>query len=209
MTVRAKICGVTRNSDAQVAVEAGASAIGCVIDVPVDTPRKVSASKAHIIFKNLPPFVEAVAVIMPDSVEVASRIAQESGAHTLQLAGDEPVELIAGLKSKGFRVIKSVPVVGEDTLLKAAQYASCADAILLDSGRGGTGEPHDWSISRKVVQNVKIPVILAGGLKPTNVAAAVRAVRPYAVDASSGLESAPGVKDRLLIRNFMEALNDA
>jgi phosphoribosylanthranilate isomerase len=107
-----------------------------------------------------------------------------------------------------FGLIKQLYVTGPESIEQAQTYSGVVDAILLDTktkeGMGGTGQTHDWNISKKIVETVKKPVILAGGLNPGNVQAAIEAVRPYAVDVASGVENSPGIKDKEKIKEFLQ-----
>ncbi|WP_456481384.1 phosphoribosylanthranilate isomerase [Methanopyrus sp.] len=209
--VRVKICGITRPEDAGVADEAGADAVGCVVEVPVFTPRKVSAERANEVFSVVSPFVSRVAVLM-DNLEPVDRLEE---ATAVQLHGTEDPETCEELGELGFDVIKTFWVdrrgsvwLGEkpardETL---AEYCEVVDAVLLDTKSvegGGSGECHDWDASARLAGRLDVPVILAGGLNPRNVREAIETVRPYAVDASSGVERKPGVKDPEAIAEFV------
>ena len=188
--MRIKICGVTTVEDARLAADLGASAIGLVFWP--GSPRFVEARQAKAIVAALPPFVAAVGVFVNQVGEAAS-IAREVGLSAVQFHGDEPASSYGGFP---LRVIKSVAV-------KDASAADAADAVppdttvLLDAHdpirRGGTGIPIDWSIAARIAR--RRPVILSGGLNPANVAEAVDAVAPYAIDVSSGVEMVFGRKD--------------
>jgi phosphoribosylanthranilate isomerase len=145
---------------------------------------------------------------MPSTVEEAVWAVREVGPGAIQLQGDEPPEALEEIRRRipGVRIIKAVHVGGGGEVEKARAYEDVADAILLDTlspNRGGSGHTHDWAVSAKVVNSVGKPVILAGGLRPENVAEAVRTVRPYAVDVASGVESPALVKDAELMRMFI------
>ncbi|MEE8168873.1 MAG: phosphoribosylanthranilate isomerase [Candidatus Hydrothermarchaeales archaeon] len=207
---RVKICGVTSIKDALMCAELGADAVGTIVEVPVDTPRKISTSKASEIVASLPLFVDSVAVVMPKSVEEAIGFFREIEPTALQLHRKESPEFVRKLKeSISCRIIKSIPIRDESSLEDARVYSELCDAILLDSPSpklGGSGETHNWELSRAIVRELKVPVILAGGLTPENVADAVAFVRPYAVDVSSGveIEGEKGKKDYTKVKEFIE-----
>jgi len=209
LTVRVKVCGMTRIEDVEVADEAGADAIGCIVDVPVHTPREVSPEIAEDILSTASPYVTRVVVTMgePPTVEEADAV---------QLHGDESPKDCENIVEMGYRVVKTLwvddkgvlwlgdDIIDEDTL---NSYERVVDAFLLDTKtgvRGGSGLTHDWNASAEVVKHVNPPIILAGGLTPDNVEEAIRTVRPYGVDVSSGVESEPGVKDPVLVHEFVK-----
>lgn len=199
---RVKICGITSGEDAAAAVEAGADALGFVF-VP-GTPRCLNPEVAERIVGVLPPFVTPVGVFVNQSEAEIRRAAEESGVRVLQLHGDEPPELCARLP---LPVVKAVRV-GAALPLDALRAYPVA-AFLLDApsaGHGGSGATFDWSLAEGVAGLG--PLILAGGLTPENVAAAVRRVRPYAVDVASGVESAPGVKEVSKMARFIAAARE-
>jgi len=200
--VRIKICGVTRAEDALAAVRLGADALG--FNFWPGSKRHVDPAVAGGIIDRLPPFVTPVGVFVNQSEAEMLAIAAESGIRIFQLHGDEPPELCARLP---LPVVKAIPVDQVKTLSKLLSYE--VSAFLLDTpsrGHGGSGQPFDWSLAEGVSEVA--PVILAGGLTPENVAAAVRAVRPYAVDVASGVESSPGVKDMAKMSRFISAVRE-
>jgi phosphoribosylanthranilate isomerase len=202
---RVKICGVTREADREAVVAAGADAVGVIADVPVDTPREVTAERAGDLVAGVPPLVTSVLVTMPASVQDAVVLQREVAADALQVHATLPPEKVGGL---GARVDASV-VAAVDVDDDLAGYAAVADALLVDStdeqGGGGTGEPVDWERTRKRVADLEVPVVLAGGLTPDNVAAAIETVEPFAVDTATGVEREGGVKDHDAVRAFVGA----
>ncbi|AFK20149.1 phosphoribosylanthranilate isomerase [Haloferax mediterranei ATCC 33500] len=202
--VRVKVCGVTRESDLEAVAATGADAVGAICDVPVDTPREVDAARARELFAAAPPFLSTVLVTMPESVEHARELVREVQPDVLQLHTDLPADELAALRDEGVRI---VPVVEATAVERARALAPAVDAILVDtpsaSGAGGTGQTHDWDASRSLADAVDVPVILAGGLTPENVADAVRTVAPYGVDVASGVEADGGVKDHGAVRTFV------
>jgi phosphoribosylanthranilate isomerase len=200
--VRIKICGVTRLEDALLAARLGADALG--FNFWPGSRRHVTTAAARAIIARLPPFVTPVGVFVNQSEGEMRAIAAESGIQVFQLHGDEPPELCARLP---LPVVKAIPVDQVATLSRLLSYE--VQAFLLDTpsrGYGGTGRPFDWTLAEGVSEVA--PVILAGGLTPENVAAAVRAVRPWAVDVASGVESSPGVKDAGRMSRFVHAVRE-
>jgi phosphoribosylanthranilate isomerase len=200
--VRVKICGVTRGEDALAAVRLGADALG--FNFWPGSKRHITAAAARGIIARLPPFVTPVGVFVNQLEGEMRAIAAETGIQVFQLHGDEPPELCARLP---LPVVKAIPVDQVRALSRLLSYE--VSAFLLDTpsrGYGGSGEPFDWSLAEGVSEVA--PVILAGGLTPENVAAAVRAVRPYAVDVASGVESSPGVKDMARMSRFFAAVRE-
>jgi len=201
---RAKVCGVTSSEDRDAVVAAGADAVGVIHGVPVDTPREVDEETAAGLLAGVPPLVTGVLVTMPTTVQQAVKRVDELEPDAVQVHdGLSPAELGA-LSRRVSQQIVAVVDAGADDL---ADYADHADAVLVDSvdaeGGGGTGETHDWERTRDIVATLDVPVILAGGLTPENVAEAVDTVQPFAVDTASGVESSGGVKDHDAVRRFV------
>jgi phosphoribosylanthranilate isomerase len=193
---RVKICGVTNEADRGAVVGAGADAVGVIHGVPVDTPRKVDEATAESLVAGVPPLVTSVLVTMPTTVQQAVNRVDEIEPDAVQVHdGLDPAELGALSRRVGQQVIAVVDVGADDI----EAYADHADALLVDSvdeaGAGGTGETHDWERTREIVGSLDVPVILAGGLAPDNVAEAVRTVNPFAVDTASGVERSPSDRD--------------
>jgi phosphoribosylanthranilate isomerase len=198
----AKICGITRPEDARLAAELGASAIGMVFWN--GSPRAVDVTQACEIVSAIPPFVTAVGVFVDQPVGAVQDLAAETGLDVIQLHGHEAPADYAGT---GRRLIKSVAIQNGSTESDVA--AACTGATaLLDAHdpvkRGGTGRSIDWTIAAAIAR--RRPIILSGGLNADNVLTAIRTVAPYAVDASSGVESSPGRKDPAKLRQFFDAL---
>ena len=206
MTVRVKICGITSLDDALRAVEAGADALGFMLYEA--SPRSVSVKVAAEIARALPPFVSRVGVFVNAAEETLRKIVAEIGIDTLQFHGDESPEFCR--RFSPWRVYKALRIEGIDSLQTLSNYKT--DAWLLDSfvpGKpGGTGAKFNWDLAIEA-KKLGRPIILAGGLTTENVAEAVRRVRPYAVDVSSGVESSPGRKDDLKVREFIAAAKRA
>jgi len=203
-SVRVKVCGLTDEADIRVAVDAGADAVGIISDVSVETPREVSPGRARDLAETAPPFVTSVLVTMPDSAERGVELAERVGADAVQLHGD-----LAPGEIGRFRETFDGDVLLATDHATAPDYADVVDGLVVDSvdeaGAGGTGRTHDWERTREVVRELDVPVVLAGGLAPSNVADAVRVVRPFAVDVASGVERAdePGRKDHDAVRAFV------
>jgi phosphoribosylanthranilate isomerase len=206
--VAVKVCGITTVEDGLVAAHAGADAIGFVFWP--GSPRRVDLAAARRIARALPPFVLRVGVFVDARREEMARAVEEVGLDLLQLHGHEPPESLVDLPR---RAIKAVGVgdgfVPEDAL----RYEGRAAGILLDTrtepgAPGGTGQSFDWTRARAVREKASF-LVLAGGLNPANVHLALSAVRPDAVDVSSGVEAAPGRKDAEKVRAFMAAVREA
>ncbi|KZX49193.1 MULTISPECIES: phosphoribosylanthranilate isomerase [Haloarcula] len=201
---RVKICGVTDNKDRDAVIAAGADAVGVIHGVPVDTPREVDEKTATTLVDGVPPFVTSVLVTMPTTVQEAVRRIDRVEPDAVQVHdGLSPAELGA-LDS---RITQNIVAVVEAEAPAIEDYADHADALLVDSvdadGGGGTGETHDWERTRNLVDSLDVPVVLAGGLTPENVAEAVETVKPFAVDVASGVESAGGKKDHDAVERFV------
>jgi phosphoribosylanthranilate isomerase len=198
-----KICGITRPQDAELAAGLGASGLGFVFWP--DSPRYITPQLAKSIASNVPATVLKVGVFVDQPAEEVAGIMDEVGLDVAQLHGRESPEYCGGLNRK---IFKAISVSGNGSL-NLADFAP--DVVLLvdadDPVRfGGTGKTVDWDSAREIAATR--PTILAGGLNATNVKLAIRSVRPYGVDVSSGVESAPGVKDPNRLRTFFEALHD-
>jgi phosphoribosylanthranilate isomerase len=205
MTVRVKVCGCTRVEDAVLAAELGASAIGLVFWP--GSPRCVDVATAQAIVAALPPLVTPVGVFADQTPADVRRVLTAVGLGAVQLHGGERLEDFADLPA---RLIKAVPVV-DGLGPESVAGIPPAVAVLLDAHdpvrRGGTGQLVDWDVAARIA--AVRPIVLSGGLRPENVAAAVRRVRPAAVDVASGVERAPGVKDPEKLRAFFAALEAA
>ena len=192
-----KVCGITRASDARHAVEQGATALGFVLWPR--SPRAISADRAAEIVAELPAHVMSVGVFVNESIDSIRSTAEHVGLTAVQLHGDEPPAYADALD---WPVIRAVSV-GEINL--AADAWSPDTALLVDNidpvRRGGTGSAVDWTRAAGVAKTRR--VVLAGGLTPDNVATAIRAVHPFGVDVSSGVESTPGVKDLDKVAQFI------
>jgi len=203
--VQVKICGITNLEDALVAVEAGADALG--FNFYPDSPRFITPSDAYSIIECLPENVLCVGIFVNERPETVARVANQAGLSGLQFHGDETPEYASAfddqLTGSRFR-IKALRVGAGFNPEIAARYET--DAILLDAfdsrARGGTGQMVDWEVARRTRELVP-KLFLAGGLGPENIEEAIRMVKPYGVDACSGLESSPGRKDAARVRDFI------
>lgn len=201
---RVKVCGTTTREDLEMVVDAGADALGFIVDVSVDTPREISAKQAVELARAAPPFVTTVLVTMPKSPEETVELASRVQPDVVQVHGGLTPGDLAFLSAKVHGdVVKAVSPEN------APAYDTVADALLVDSldedGAGGTGDTHDWERTRELVESLESPVVLAGGLTPDNVAEAVETVRPFGVDVASGVESGPGRKDVDAVSAFVRA----
>jgi phosphoribosylanthranilate isomerase len=204
MTVRVKICGLTRLEDALAAVRLGADALG--FNFWPGSRRFIAPAQARAIIRQLPPLVTSVGVFVDPTHEEAVAAAAISGVQVIQLHGGESALLC---RSFQLPVVKAIPVAGPEALQAADGYAGLA-GLLLDAptaGHGGSGQPCHWPTARLLAG--RGPVILAGGLHPGNVAQAIAAVHPYGVDVASGVESSPGVKDHELLARFIGAAKES
>ena len=198
-----KVCGITRLSDALHAVEHGATAIGFVFWPR--SPRFISAHDAAEIVAELPADVTTVGVFVNESVDGIRSVVEKTGIVAVQLHGDEPPEYAQAIGH---------PILRSATVQNAADVSDAwpeSTTLLVDAAdpvrRGGTGNVVDWSRAASLAR-VR-PIVLAGGLTPDNVAEAVVTVRPYGVDVSSGVESAPGVKDPHKVAQFLASARSA
>lgn len=193
--LRIKICGLTRREDVAAAVEAGAWAVGCVLWP--GSARGVTPAQARGLMQDVPPHVKRVGVVVNASVEEARAWCDAAGLTTIQLHGDEDA---APFLAAGLDVIKAVSLATDADVERAAALPAPV-LVLVDAvdpvRRGGTGQHADWS--RAAALAARRPVLLAGGLRTGNIGAAIAAVTPWGVDVSSGVESAPGIKDAALI----------
>ena len=206
--IRVKTCGITNIEDALAAVEAGADALGFVF---AESPRKVDVPAVLNILEKLPPLVTTVGVFAKQDIDEVFRIWKQTNLHFAQLHG---IEMRREMAWSWYRIIKAVRASSWEEIVRQLGDRSgvFSAAILLDAhveGKmGGTGQTFDWDLAIQA-KSLGKPIILAGGLTPGNVADAVRKVRPYAVDVSSGVESSPGKKDHDKIREFIANVRNA
>ena len=204
--IKVKICGITSPEDALTAVEAGGHALGFVFYK--EPPRHIFPEEAARIINLLPPFVQAVGLFVNEAPEIVNQVSRNCRLGLVQLHGDETPDYCRKIEQ---RVMKAFRVRSLTCLDPIADYrmSGCLLDAYSPSFYGGTGKSFNWEIAREAMTRGH-RIVLAGGLTPDNVAEAIRQVRPYAVDVSSGVESAPGRKDadkvREFIRNAKEAL---
>jgi phosphoribosylanthranilate isomerase len=205
MPTAVKICGITRAEDAALAARLGAHALGFVFYRP--SPRFVEAEQAAAIVDRLPPFVSTVGLFVDAQQHEIEQTIDRVRLDLLQFHGDETPEFCAGFRMP---YIKAVRVSAAVDLVQYAARFSAARALLLDAHieglHGGTGVAFDWQL---IPAQLPLPIVLSGGLTPQNVTQAIRRVRPWAVDVSSGVEAAKGVKDAVKLAAFMQGVRDA
>jgi phosphoribosylanthranilate isomerase len=196
--MRVKICGITRQEDLQAAVAAGADALGFVF--APRSRRVLDPETAAVLARRVPPFISRVGLFMDQDFEQVSRILDRVPLSLLQFHGREDA---AFCRRFGLPYIKALAMGSAPSLAQAARSFADAAGLLLDSHRpgetGGTGQTFDWA----GIPDIELPLILAGGLTPDNVRQAVRQVQPWAVDVSSGVEDAPGIKNAEKMKIFI------
>lgn len=201
-----KICGVTRREDLDACVEAGVDAIG--FNFWPGSKRYIAPAKARELIQRLPRTVLPVGLFVLASPDAVARAVADSGVRAVQLhGGEDPTPF----QDCGAELIHVFRVSSRESLPRAP-LPEVSSKVLLDAaveGYGGAGQTFDWSLAVEARQSVDRPLILAGGLTPQNVAAAVREVAPFGVDVASGVESAPGIKDAAKLRAFVLAARAA
>ena len=201
--VKVKICGITNFKDAATAVELGASALGFIF---APSPRQITPHKARSIIRDIPPFVKTVGVFVNEAPAFIRRVINDCGLDLVQLHGDEPPVLCDELMPYS---IKALRVQNESSLQTGKAYHGKVRALLLDTyseeKAGGTGKTFDWELAVKIKKQGS-PLILSGGLAPSNIVSAIHTVRPYAVDVNSGVEERPGKKSPGLISDLMATI---
>ncbi len=210
--VKIKLCGFTREDDVKEAVSLGVDFIGFIIDVPIGTPRSITLARAVELDRLVPDDVKSVAVLMPKTASEVRIVAKSLRPDRIQLHGHESPAFIEEIRdSVSCQLIKALPANTDESVTEAKAYADLVDYVLIDTKLGdkigGTGQPHDWDVSKKIKHAITpTPLFLSGGLDPDNVAAAVERVAPYAVDAASGIEGPPGRKDHAKMHAFVQAV---
>jgi phosphoribosylanthranilate isomerase len=203
--VKIKICGITNLDDANLAVRLGADALGFIF---APSPRRINPQTARDIIRHIPPFVKAVGVFVDEAPESIEKIIAFCGIDLVQMHGDEPPEICDRFMP---RTIKALRIADDSAIKSAAVYKGKVKALLLDSYSekmaGGTGKGFDWDIAIKIRDSSGIPIILAGGIGPSNIEEAISRVRPYAVDVNSGIEEHPGKKSKSLMEELFKNLN--
>jgi phosphoribosylanthranilate isomerase len=205
MATAVKICGITRPEDGLAAARAGAHAIGLVFYPR--SPRYVAIEQARAVTDALPPFVTVVGLFVDPQPQEVEAVLSNVPVQLLQFQGDEAPEFCARFGLAYVKAVRMAP--GVDLLQYARRYAA-AKGLLLDAfvegAHGGTGQGFDWGM---IPRNLPLPIVLAGGLTPENVGKAIRQVRPWAVDVSSGVEREKGIKDAARIAAFIKGARDA
>jgi phosphoribosylanthranilate isomerase len=205
MACKIKICGITNAADARAAVEAGADALGFVFHRR--SPRWVEAKVVKAIVSELPPFVLPVGVFVDEDAKVVRDLMDECGLALAQLHGNEPASYCERL---GRPILKAIRLKDRGSFLVLAEFQGRAQVrgfvvdAFSEEAYGGTGQTADWNLAAEAAKAARI--LLAGGLTPANVGAAIERVRPYGVDVSSGVEASPGKKDPEKIRAFVRAV---
>jgi len=198
--VKVKICGITSLEDALTAVEAGADALGFVFYSA--SPRQILPDQAAEIIRHLPPFVQTVGLFVNEEPATVHATADRCGLDIVQLHGEETPAYCSSIRRRVIKAFRVKDFTSLDELLRYHVAGYLLDAWS-PAARGGTGQTFNWEIAAEAVRRGR-PIVLAGGLTPENVAESIRQVRPYGVDVSSGVESAPGRKDAAKIRCFTE-----
>ena len=205
MSVRIKICGITRSEDALSAIELGADALGFVFWPK--SSRSVTPDNVCQIESTLPPFINKVGVYVDPTADWVAETSAAGCLSLLQFHGDESPDFCDQFS---LPYIKAIRVKDGIDLLQCATRYRNARGLLLDTYTagmpGGTGHVFDWAL---VPQDLPLPVILSGGLNPNNVASAIKQTRPWAVDVSSGVEATKGIKDKIKIAAFMQGVKDS
>jgi phosphoribosylanthranilate isomerase len=203
---KVKVCGITCLEDAQLAVQLGVNALGFIF---APSPRRISPEEAREIIRAVSPFVKTAGVFVDETPAVVRDIMEFCGLELVQFHGDESPETCTAFMP---RSVKAFRVRDRSVLSAIRSYQGSVRAILLDAfshdQQGGTGKPFDWDIAL-TAKGLHIPVILSGGLKPSNIRDAILKVNPFAVDVNSGIEQWPGKKDPRLMAAVMTAIRNS
>lgn len=204
--VRVKVCGITNYQDAAMAVALGVDALGFIF---APSPRRITPEEALEIIGDIPPFVQTVGVFVNERPDVVRRIIQLCGLDLIQFHGDESPEVCEDFMP---RAIKAFRITDRSMLSSIRAYKGKIRAMLFDTyveeRQGGTGKTFDWDVA-VMGKALGIPIILSGGLTPSNIESAISMVNPFAVDVSSGIEEQPGKKDHLLMEELMKKIRNA
>lgn len=205
-----KVCGMTSADECALAIDAGADALGFVVDVSVSSPREIPAEEARRLIDDVPSAVTTVLVTMMSEPTRLIELARAIPTDAIQVHGPRRLAAVEEVADS----IAQAMIVGvscEDPDID--EQAGVADAVLIDTpgrhGRGGTGRTHDWTTTASLVDSLDVPVIVAGGLTPGNVASAIREINPAGVDVATGVEAAPGVIDPDLVRAFIDRVGES
>lgn len=211
LTVRVQIAGVSSLEEALECERCGVDALGFTVRLPNGVHDGLTEAKARSIIASLPPFIAKVAITYVDNAREAVDLCRYLGVDTLQLHGEFPTRDIPLVKAglPNLKILRAVHVTGKEALAKARSLQRHVDAIILDTydaetkRHGATGRTHDWALSRQIVEQSRVPIILAGGLHPGNVEEAIATVRPWAVDVHTGVENEDGTRNFEKIREFV------
>jgi phosphoribosylanthranilate isomerase len=202
--VKVKICGITAYEEASIAVELGVDALGFIF---AESPRQIAPQKARAIIREIPPFVKTVGVFVNETPDVIRGITHHCGLDLVQLHGNESPDLCLSLMPCA---IKALKIKDESSSRTGMAYYGTVRALLLDTyvkdKAGGTSKTFDWKLAVKI-KKLQMPIILSGGLGPSNIREAIRTVEPYAVDVNSGVEERPGKKSPGLMKELMREIN--
>jgi phosphoribosylanthranilate isomerase len=217
MSVRVQIAGVSSLEECLALERAGADALGFTVRLPDGVHDGLTETRARSIVAALPPFISTVAITYVDNAQETADLCRFLGVSSVQLHGEFPTRELEMLRAAmpHLKIIRPVLVTGEPAIGEARALERRADAIILDTydpatgRRGATGKTHDWQLSRRIVEAVRVPVILAGGLTPANVAEAIRTVGPWGVDVHTGVEDADGTRNLRKMREFIAAAKAA
>lgn len=201
--VKVKICGITNPQDALMAAGLGVDMLGFIF---ASSPRQVTPRQARDIIHALPPFVKTVGVFVDEEIKSMQDIMNFCGLDLIQLHGNEPPHVCKEFMP---HTIKAFRIKDELSLQAIKPYHGKVKALLLDTyseeKKGGTGKTFDWDLSVRN-RGMEVPIILSGGLRPSNIQRAISTVQPYAVDVNSGIEECPGKKEPLLMKELMEKI---
>lgn len=204
--MKIKICGITNKEDALNAIALNVSALGFIFYK--NSPRYVSPRKVEEFMLNIPPFINTVGVFVDSEYEEVVSITKQCRLTTIQFHGNESPELCSRFK---LPIIKAIPVLNSDDLIKIPSYKGIANGILLDTKveniHGGTGRTFDWGLALEA-KEYDTPLILSGGINAENIASAIKLVNPYAIDLSSGVEREPGIKDYNKMRELIQVVEN-
>ncbi|MHA1384073.1 MAG: phosphoribosylanthranilate isomerase [Candidatus Helarchaeota archaeon] len=219
--VKVKVCGITTEKALKIAIDADYNAIGAVINVP-KSPRTITVARASEIFRKIPPFISSVAVIVPNSVNDIKYIEESINPDVIQIHGFFDEDFYINVREYVSTKIITTILLDDggkshnlnENPIKAAKFLKkYSNAILIDkyipNKLGGTGTTVNWNFAKKIRVNIDHPIVLSGGLTADNVVEAIKTVEPYAIDVSSGVEKAPGIKDPDKIIKFINAIKEA
>jgi phosphoribosylanthranilate isomerase len=202
--IAVKICGITDYEDASIAVRLGANTLGFIF---AHSPRQITPQKARDIISAIPPFIKTVGVFVNEGLAAIREIKHYCGLDLVQLHGDESPNFCHAVMPY---TIKALRIKDASSLHSIQAYHGKVRALLLDTyskdKAGGTGKTFDWKLALKI-KKLGIPIILSGGLGPSNIDEAINTVRPYAVDVNSGVEERAGKKSHILMKELMEKVN--